>query len=208
MLLANGVALQVHLAAAMSTGSGNRTVGGEFRLLWRFPEEVTPEDVARCVASGGPVCGDVCPVADGALASFARTLAVRAAPPPRPAAASTSHWHDKSSLRVTLAFSWSGCRRTSRRVRASGSSGKTQLWPPCAPGGSSWCGEGSAAGARPGCRVTRCNLASSTPASRAPCAGPPARRLSASTRAGRSRASRAPCSRPTRRFSAPPRSCP
>lgn len=76
-LLANGVALQVHLAAAMSAGSGNRTVGGEFRILWKFPDEVTPEDVAQCVACGGPVNGEVCATADGALASFARALVVR-----------------------------------------------------------------------------------------------------------------------------------
>lgn len=75
-LLANAVALEVHLAAAVSAGSGNRTVGGEFRLLWRFPDEVTHEDVARCVACGGPVCGEVSVTADAALAAFARALGV------------------------------------------------------------------------------------------------------------------------------------
>lgn len=33
MELANAVALQVHLSAAMSAGSANKIVGGEFRLV-------------------------------------------------------------------------------------------------------------------------------------------------------------------------------
>lgn len=77
--LANAVGLQVHLAAALSGGSANRIVGGEFQIVWRFPEDIDEEDLARCIALGAPIVGaDVSNVADGALLSAVRAIVVRA----------------------------------------------------------------------------------------------------------------------------------
>lgn len=78
--LANAIGLQVHLAAALSGGSANRIVGGEFQLVWKFPDEVSEEDLARCASVGAPICGeDVSSVADSALLSLIKAIVVRSA---------------------------------------------------------------------------------------------------------------------------------
>ena len=59
-------------------GSANKNIGDAFLLVWKFPDEVQPADVSRCITVGAPVCGtNVSSVADKALAAFVLTIAVR-----------------------------------------------------------------------------------------------------------------------------------
>jgi hypothetical protein len=60
-------------------GSANKNIGDAFLLVWKFPEEVQPADVTRCIAAGAPVAGAaVSSTADRALAAFVLTIAARA----------------------------------------------------------------------------------------------------------------------------------
>jgi class 3 adenylate cyclase len=74
MEFVNSIAKIVHTEVARHGGSANKNIGDAFLLVWKFPPEVAPEDVAAMAAGETPrdpaAAAAAAEVADAALAAF------------------------------------------------------------------------------------------------------------------------------------------
>ncbi len=74
MEFVNSIAKIVHTEVARHGGSANKNIGDAFLLVWKFPPEVAPEDVALIAAGEPPrdpgAAAAIGDVADAALAAF------------------------------------------------------------------------------------------------------------------------------------------
>eukprot|EP00239_Pterosperma_sp_CCMP1384_P010196 CAMPEP_0197864384 /NCGR_PEP_ID=MMETSP1438-20131217/42585_1 /TAXON_ID=1461541 /ORGANISM="Pterosperma sp., Strain CCMP1384" /LENGTH=112 /DNA_ID=CAMNT_0043482617 /DNA_START=9 /DNA_END=344 /DNA_ORIENTATION=- len=73
MEFVNSIAQIVHMEVALHGGSANKNIGDAFLLVWKFPKEVTPDDIKEGCNRGhysGVRSEDVQDTADKALATF------------------------------------------------------------------------------------------------------------------------------------------
>ena len=58
------------ICQALHGGSANKNIGDAFLLVWKFPKEITPEEVANPESTTDEKRKIIQSVADNALASF------------------------------------------------------------------------------------------------------------------------------------------